>query len=1310
MHTLSPHHEFITSELPAWLHQAPPEVRADFRDSLLGSNQARHDLQALFNTLQSPAAFAAPLLREALKTWFFGMLKDENALLVREWKHHHLLGLIRNHEKTTRQTLLESALQNFEAEEAAEDGMEKGTGLYNINDKVETLSPASPATFATMCRSLDLGAHYLKHIKDVLEPTANTTRTAAQVLALFDACERHAFGVALHIAYMQRQFTPRQYLQLHSLQRTGNHMDITCGHLTLNGVVLPNVLIIEASAICLPFILYTPHDPLAIFRQHATQEDLQHSLAERLEDNTYRVFFNRLVPLQHQQTLLGVTPASVTAGRQQRASLQQRVSLTPIRTRLFLAMAKRRIAQIKGDARILAVPTADADLMSRQKRLQGYIDLGKSLLFFAASFIPIVGEVMLVVAAGELIHTVYNGFAAWSRGDSDEALNDFLDVADNIALAAATAGAIKTAGVATRLVKVQVRNQGWRLWHSDIAPYRHTTALPDSLVPDPQGMYQHEQQHFVKLDDQAYAVERTPDAKHWQLSHPNDPQAYSPPLLSNGVGNWRTAHESPHDWNDLKLIKRMGPDAANLTQPVVEPILLLSGADTGALRQSHLDNVRPPPLLRDTVKHFNLEQEINDFDIDRAEGKSVTPYSPFIQFHLACGLPEWPSNYALKVVDEQQSVLPSHGTGPNEIKVPASRFRKGELLHVLEQQMPQTHFNKLMPKLYIDYLSKTENLAMHLQEQVPQQKQRLFSLLIQSGEKPLTPVEEDIHAVMPELTKSHREEIGATLNHDEQQSLRQNQRLPPEQQWEAEQYLKSIRTANVQKGIYLDSMQTPESVPLILHALEQTPGWPGSRKIEVYDASNSGPLLGSIGSGEGSARHILIRQGEQYAVQNSQGTQLQPPDTLFSALEHTLSKAELETLLSQSGAGSLKQAIRKNSLTLTARQTSHYARLSSQAMADAPRRPLNPQFAETAPPAGMTVRTDGIYQTPARADGSHDHYILESEKYYRVKPGGDGWQLVDARSPFRGYKPYVHRTPDGTWAINPAKGGLPGGMQNSQVPLLIKMESSDGFESARSSSDYESAEEGTVTTRFTQQELRQMRSDGSYQHSQNYRRIYDRANNGRYPLRNLLGQPMRIRSLQTRSKSLTSNATFSSDLIKPYIRWEGYEQVARLYEDKLEVTPFTAAHQKAPEESVMIGESTVITRKPIKKGETLGVYGGEQVPDVVAGYRRDPYLLDIRAPTSPPTADVPNLSGDNVLSRINTIFEYEAGQPIRQAATGYNVEVARFTVETQVGDEPRQEFALSAFFASEDIPATAELRWNYQYNEATINALFGPLA
>jgi hypothetical protein len=244
-----------------------------------------------------------------------------------------------------------------------------------------------------------------------------------------------------------------------------------------------------------------------------------------------------------------------------------------------------------------------------------------------------------------------------------------------------------------------------------------------------------------------------------------------------------------------------------------------------------------------------------------------------------------------------------------------------------------------------------------------------------------------------------------------------------------------------------------------------------------------------------------------------------------------------------------------------------------------------------------------------------------------------------------------------------------------------------------------------------------MRSVKSYQYSQNYLRIYNRANNGRYPIRDTDGQPMRIKRLQSLGTSPTSGKTFSKDVVLPYIQWEGYEKVARLYEEKLEIVPFTAAHQKFPEEVALIGQSAVVNKRRIGKGEIIGIYGGELVPIHVASHRQDPYLNDI-APIEQPSssgATVPRpvrrnvvLSGDNILSRMNTIFEYEEGTPVRQAAAGYNIESAFFNAYTQKGSQPQECIKLTAFFATEDIPANTELRWNYQYDEPAINLLFGP--
>ncbi len=38
---------------------------------------------------------------------------------------------------------------------------------------------------------------------------------------------------------------------------------------------------------------------------------------------------------------------------------------------------------------------------------------------------------------------------------------------------------------------------------------------------------------------------------------------------------------------------------------------------------------------------------------------------------------------------------------------------------------------------------------------------------------------------------------------------------------------------------------------------------------------------------------------------------------------------------------------------------------------------------------------------------------------------------------------------------------------------------------------------------------------------------------------------------QSHGKSLTTEAVFAASANRPHIRWQGYENVARLYEDKL---------------------------------------------------------------------------------------------------------------------------------------------------------------
>lgn len=248
---------------------------------------------------------------------------------------------------------------------------------------------------------------------------------------------------------------------------------------------------------------------------------------------------------------------------------------------------------------------------------------------------------------------------------------------------------------------------------------------------------------------------------------------------------------------------------------------------------------------------------------------------------------------------------------------------------------------------------------------------------------------------------------------------------------------------------------------------------------------------------------------------------------------------------------------------------------------------------------------------------------------------------------------------------------------------------------------------------YTAQELSTMRSETRYSFLGNQLGTYNRANNGKYPLRDVAGRPIRIRKLQTKVR-FENGDQFTSEQIKPYIKYEGYEDVAMLYEEKLQWRVFTEADMKVPGEKALIGQSMVVANRRIAKGEAIGVYGGVITPArFVRPYEQTFSMLAGMRLQYGPGQMLPDplaILGDNIISRINSNFEYnEAGKPIRQAPNGYNVETVPFDIEAQqwVGDrQVTRDFILNTLFASQDIPAGTELRLDYNYSEQQMSWAF----
>ncbi|NWA84142.1 hypothetical protein HX783_15280 [Pseudomonas sp. D2002] len=271
--------------------------------------------------------------------------------------------------------------------------------------------------------------------------------------------------------------------------------------------------------------------------------------------------------------------------------------------------------------------------------------------------------------------------------------------------------------------------------------------------------------------------------------------------------------------------------------------------------------------------------------------------------------------------------------------------------------------------------------------------------------------------------------------------------------------------------------------------------------------------------------------------------------------------------------------------------------------------------------------------------------------------------------------------------------------------------STGGIRPGVSQEVFEDASESMPMQPYTADELIAMRRQTHFTQLRNTPGSYSRVNNARYPLRDLQGKPIRIRTLQRKVRS-ASGVEYTSEQIKPYIKFEGYEDVGALYEAKLQRRLFTAQDMKAPGEKSLIGQSMVVANRRIAKGEIVGVYGGTVLPSQVASPGGQTYILLAGSrPASGRLGREPiEISGDNIISRINTNFDYDAnGKPVRQAAGGYNVEGVGFDIEADEvwgAKTTRTDFILTAVFATEDIPAGAELRMNYDYSEGMIETQF----
>lgn len=624
-----------------WVEQAlghSPSLLATLHGEYATHRRNEALVRRWLTELPDPRDFAEPLLQAAIKARF-GLDLDVRAIRLfnagRVMVDDSFVTLSQDPVvrvvqalKAATQSLLDAALQNFEAHEAEPGGMDKDGQLARVfwvssaEPNPEQIAVAmAPSAFAALCRELDLGGRYQRLIDSVFNPPGERRSTT------FKAVEASTLRLNLHLAYLRSQITKAACDALQALVNaktppcTGKSY---CAVIDLWDVELTGVLLFRLPQLArdgvAPVVLYVPGDPVCVMQQFSSAQAACLELRTRLRDAGYRTFFARFIPARERAELLRRLYQTFyprrwnKGGWYEEGTLDEQTSprfeTVPLELALPEALLARKLVALRDDGRFHAVPTAVQDHKSLMDKVRYFTTVTVNVLNAAAFVVPGLGELMMAVAAAQAGYEIFEGIDSLAQGERDQALAYLMDVVENVAAAAAlgvasSAGAVKMPSALEGLRPVRLADGSTRWWKPDLAPFAHDTALPLGLEPDAQGLYDHQGRQWLKLDGQTYAVEQAADGV-FRLKHPSRPFAYQPALRHNGAGTWLHELDQPQTWQGLSLFRRLGPLYAGLSDERALQVLAVSDTREAELRHLLVEGGQAPALLRDVAQRFHL--------------------------------------------------------------------------------------------------------------------------------------------------------------------------------------------------------------------------------------------------------------------------------------------------------------------------------------------------------------------------------------------------------------------------------------------------------------------------------------------------------------------------------------------------------------------------------------------------------------------------------------------------------------------------------------------------------------------------------
>jgi len=960
------------SAAPEWLRQASASEHKKAQAAIKASWASQNKVDKMLSQAQDLYAFAEPLLKQFLKQRYAIDINVKETFL----RLYSSTGAIVAASKVRTVSLLDAALHNFNSAETflpESDFITRpnASGHFEVTALRKKISVQQ---FTALCRELDIGAQYTRHLEQFLRPADAMVKAVVQQQLI--QSQKDAFNTAAQLAMMKKDISLDAYSVVLGMlnDRKDLRLDgrpVRFHHLTVMDTQLSGIVLIAGELDNASrqgrVIAYVPHDPEHPLKEYPSGKAFAEELTRQLRPSlasadavssgkiSYQQFFSRFVAHQHRgaffarlnnnlvettwhPTVYGVDQPNWREGDAARPHLhlgslafeddiQHRY-----RGDLWGYLYEQQLNKVFNDAKEMAVSTADADRVARwawidnMEQILG--DILNVALLVVTPFVPFLGELMIAYTLYQMVSEVVEGIVDLAEGQYVEGAEYLLDFTESLIQLGAFGAGMTLGKLAWSQLspfvegttRVTLADGSQRLWNPDLAPYtQNALHLPADAAVDEHGLHLHQGKRLLRTDPHTFELEKDPAGQH-QVKHPSRADAYRPKVHSNQAGAFVIEGEQPETWDSDTLMKRLAAPMDSLTD-VFADIRQVSRTDLNAIRQMYVGRERALPLLDDTVTRFLIDRELQTF-IDQLGNPQPAHYAKadlLLQIRLLVDNGLWPSDIPIQLVGSNGQVLWQSGTGTAPPVRLSQGVRHANVVETLLTHLSSTQLKTLMKNELGAPVADLQTNAAVLRKELLRLAQTKRGELFEARYRQLDRVTDadvqTVQAQVPGLPSPVARELLAIASPEERQEISRN-RLPTRLKALAEHAREQVRLSRTYEGLYLQAGENADTDKLILHSAAQLKGWPTELRIEVREYALTGRVQDRVGPPSATlARTIVAREDGRFEPFDDQGNRLHVGTDLYSAILHALGAERLKPLgLSTADGEQLQRAIRAHTL------------------------------------------------------------------------------------------------------------------------------------------------------------------------------------------------------------------------------------------------------------------------------------------------------------------------------------------------------------------------------------------------------------